>query len=175
MSVVIDGTAGITTPAQNTTGLTTATGGIVVGASAAPAFSASMSATQTLSHGTYNLINFDTKTGGTNFDTNSNFNTTTHLFTPTVAGYYQVNSSVFFNAGGGQVYLILYKNASIGFASIYFPNNVAAGAIAAVSGLIYCNGSTDNISVYAFQSSGASMSGVGGTGASFSAAMIRSA
>ena len=143
-------------------------------ASAAPAFSASMSTTQTLSNGTYTLLNFDTKTGGINFDTNSNFNTTTYLFTPTVAGYYQVNSSVFFNTGGGQVYLLLYKNASI-FASIYFPNNVSAGAIAAVSGLIYCNGSTDTISVYAFQSSGVSMSGVGGTAASFSAAMIRSA
>ena len=112
----------------------------------APAFSATMSTTQTLSNSTFTLINFDTKTGGNNFDTNSNFNTTTHLFTPTVAGYYQINISFFVNSGAGQVFLLIYKNGAAAGINTYFPNNVTAGAIPAVSGLVYCNGSTDYIS-----------------------------
>jgi hypothetical protein len=144
-------------------------------AGAAPAFSATMSTTQTLSNGTYTLVNFDTKTGGNYFDTNSNFNTTTHLFTPTVAGYYQVNVSMFFSNAGGNVYLLIYKNSGA-IGTSYFANGVATGAVPSTSSICYCNGSTDTISVYAFQSSGASLSGNGGSGnAFFSAAMIRSA
>jgi hypothetical protein len=177
--------------ANGGTGSTTATGtGSVVlatsptitgltftsAASAAPAFYAQMSATQTLSNGTYTLVNFDTKTGGNNFDTNSNFNTTTHLFTPTVAGYYQSNVTMFFNSAGGQVFLLIYKNSAGAIGSSYFTNSVTAGAIASTSAICYCNGSTDTISVYAFQSSGATLAGNGGSGSAFfSAAMIRSA
>jgi len=144
--------------------------------SGAPAFSASMSTTQSLTTSTYTLIPFDTKTGGINFDTNSNFNTSNSRFTPTVAGYYQINISYFVNAGSGQVYLLIYKNGAASGIGIYLPNNATAGAIPAISGLLYCNGSTDYISAYIFQSSGGTLTGCGGTGnAQFSAAMIRSA
>ena len=141
-----------------------------------PAFSASMSATQSLTTGTYTLINFDTKTGGINFDTNSNFSTSTKTFTPTVAGYYQINISYFVNAGSGQVYLLIYKNGSASGIGIYFPNNSSAGAIPSVSGLLYLNGSTDYISAYIFQSSGGTLTGCGGPGnGQFSASMVRAA
>ena len=57
----------------------------------APSFSARMTSAQTIPSTTMTKILFNVE----NWDTNSNYNTTLARFTPTVAGYYQFNASVF--------------------------------------------------------------------------------
>lgn len=113
-----------------------------------PAFSAGMSTTQTISSGVFTKINFDTK----NWDTNTNYSTTNYRFTPTIAGYYQVNCSVDAGASTGATRSIanIYKNGSV--YRIGTNNNVVAGnAFSGVcSSQVYMNGSTDYIECYAY-------------------------
>lgn len=59
-----------------------------------PAFSAYQSVAQTLASTTITKITFTTE----EFDTNSCYDTSTSRFTPTVAGYYQINGSLNANA-----------------------------------------------------------------------------
>ena len=90
------------------------------------------------------------------FDTNSNYdNATNYRFTPTVAGYYQFNSAVFFNnsATSGQVQIQVYKNGN----SASFSGNAwnsFGHAWLSLSTLLYANGSTDYFELYAYQAGG---------------------
>lgn len=59
-------------------------------------FSAYASSNQSTSANTWTLMNFDTK----QYDTSSNFNTTTHLFTVPVSGYYAFSACVVILASG---------------------------------------------------------------------------
>jgi hypothetical protein len=136
----------ITSAGAAVTGTLSASGGITVGASAAPAFSVYLNTNQSISANTYTKISFDTE----DFDTNNNFDTTTNRrFTPTIAGYYQFDLTAcpYTNAGTSEVNLAFYKNGSIysetrnsGLTTNYGLNNF--------SQLIYCNGSTDYIEFY---------------------------
>ena len=141
-----------------------------------PAFSAHPTTAQTIaSSGTLGKINFGTE----EFDTNNNF--ASSRFTPTVAGYYQVNSCVRFDGGGpgtGECMLVIFKNgneAKRGWNSsgINFANDFWSMS---VSSIIYCNGSTDYLEIYAQQVSGGSRTTSPYANISFfQAAMIRSA
>jgi len=109
-----------------------------------PAFSAYQSSAQTLSSGTFTKIQFQTK----EYDTASCFdNTTNYRFTPNVAGYYQVNASVQINVTASSINIQLYKNGSVTKSLQYSSPTTINGASG--SALIYCNGSTDYIEVYA--------------------------
>lgn len=109
-----------------------------------PAFSAYMSATQNISNSVYTKAQFNTE----DFDTNSNYDTSNYRFTPTVAGYYQVNTSVY---GTGslitQVNIAIYKNGSLSKGAVSF---IATGTGCGVSTslVIYCNGTTDYLESY---------------------------
>ena len=128
----------ITLPDATGTVLTTATAGVPVNG---PAFSAYQSSAQTLSGSTATKITFTTE----EFDTNSNFASST--FTPTVAGYYQVNASVAVGVSYTTGRTMLYKNG----AEYKRGNTVQSdGGQFIVSALVYCNGSTDYIEVYGF-------------------------
>jgi len=133
-----------------------------------PAFSAIKSGNQTVTANTTTKVTFQTK----EFDTNTNFdNTTNYRFTPTVAGYYQVSGS-FQQGGSGEVQIILYKNGSAFKNGNWLSSTVVYAPIFSI--LVYFNGSTDYVEMYAY-------TGVTGTtifsGAScyFQASMIRSA
>ena len=149
-SVIINGdTSGgitLTVPSvagTNTATLPAATGTVMVSGNM-PAFSAYLSANSgALTSATYTKVSFDTE----EFDTNSNF--ASSRFTPTVAGYYQVNSGVSPAAFTGNYFLIIiYKNGTIyKNGSNYSPNSLA-GLTAVVSSLVYCNGTTDYIEIY---------------------------
>jgi hypothetical protein len=173
MSVVIDGTAGITTPAQTMTGLTTATGGVVVGASAAPAFAAYGSALTSATSGVLTKITFDTKI----FDTNTNYSTANSRFTPTVAGYYQFNSYVFAPLSATGIILSSFYKKGVRYADggnllLSAGANIVSMNIA----IIYLDGSTDYVECYGFQSSGTTASiGSQFSFQQFSGALIRSA
>ena len=128
--------------------------GVTIAVDKGPAFSAYPATSQTLSSsGTQSKILFGTE----EFDTASCFSSS--RFTPNVAGYYQINSTVRFDGGGpgtGECMIVIWKNGSeakrgwnsggTSFANDFFSMSV--------SGLIYLNGSTDYVEIYAQQVSG---------------------
>jgi len=123
---------------------------------AAPAFSAYLNAPASLTNGAYTKVPFDTEI----FDTNNNFNTANGRFTPTVAGYYQLNGQVTFQGGvTSEVVLTLYKNG----ASYHDFCDIVPSTTYGVSGstLVYANGSTDYFEIYIYQNSSRSAYGNG--------------
>ena len=127
--------------------------GFTVGVTAAPAFSARNSTNQTLTNNTSNKVALQTE----EFDTNSNFdNATNYRFTPTVAGYYQINAQVKVenNSNAGTLVCTIFKNGSDykeAQNTIRSGSNTSAGS----SAVIYFNGSTDYVEVFVLQSTGA--------------------
>jgi hypothetical protein len=112
-----------------------------------PAFSAYVGTTQSFSSVTFTKIAFDTE----NFDTDSCFNTTNNRFTPTKAGYYQVNASILSSSNAmTRTLLRLYKNGSY-FQSLWDCGNPPS-VTTNLSGstLMYLNGSTDYIELYIY-------------------------
>jgi len=208
MAVVIDGTAGITLPSgaiSNTTGnvvgttdtqtltnktlttpnlgtpsslvLTNATGLPQAGlgtnvAGNGPAFSAYATATQSISNSTATKVVYDTE----DFDTNTNF--ASNRFTPTVAGYYQINVGLFCagSATGGNI-LSLYKSGSeyVQLTRTLLSN--AFNVFSTGSCLVYCNGSSDFLEIFTTQNSGGTLSMGNGAkaGCWFNGALVRSA
>jgi hypothetical protein len=154
----------ITLPNNTGTVLTTAStfGGT------GPAFSAYKNTTQSLSAATATKILFQTE----EFDTNSNF--ASSRFTPTVAGYYQVSGCVYFNTTTGFCQIIFYKNGSSFKSGNAFASLAGVGGVVNASALIYCNGSTDYIELYGYQSMGGETTALGDY-TYFQAAMVRGA
>ena len=109
-----------------------------------PAFSAYQSRTQAVSQNVYTKVLFDIEI----FDTNNNF--ASSRFTPTVAGYYQLNTVIFnqLNTVTDAIYVRFYKNGSsyqYGASSVGNINNYASVTLQTV---MYFNGSTDYVEVY---------------------------
>lgn len=129
-----------------------------------PAFSAYASTATTASYNVFTKITFDTE----EFDTNNNF--ASSRFTPTVAGYYQLN----WNSGIGgnaEKWSIIYKNG-VSFKG----GSDLIGYSSAGSALVYANGTTDYFEVYLYQL-GANPSGSTYTGPQyfFSGSLVRAA
>ena len=112
-----------------------------------PVFRAYANAQQNITNGSTTKVNFAAQ----NYDTNSNYSDS--RFTPTVAGYYQINASLEY----------VTPHALAGSASIYKNGTLhSTGAIiggagatqnAAVSDIVLCNGTTDYIEIYTYQGS----------------------
>jgi len=175
-SVVISGdTSGavtLTVPAvsgTNTATLPAATGTVMVSGNM-PAFSAYNSGTQSISSDTNTKVTFSSE----NFDTNSNFSS--NRFTPTVAGYYAISSSVYWGSGTGSSQSInLYKNGSNYIEMARTTNTPTSGTICG-SAIVYCNGSTDYLEIYWYSASGTCTLGYGaGQAINFSGSMVRGA
>lgn len=110
-----------------------------------PAFSAYQNSAQSLTANVVTKIQFQAE----EFDTNNNFDSTTNYrFTPTVAGYYQITSDVA-PLTGAYVYAAIYKNGSEYKRGAQNGSGGAYFYSASVTGLVYCNGSTDYIEIYA--------------------------
>jgi hypothetical protein len=109
-----------------------------------PAFSAYATTGQTFTAGTATKVVLNAE----EFDTNSNFDSSTNYrFTPTVAGYYTFNAALFNNGSGGRLIFMLYRNGS----EIKRLIDVASGATMNQingSALPYANGSTDYFELY---------------------------
>lgn len=126
----------------NTATFPASTGTIMVSGNM-PAFSAYQSSSQSISSSVYTKVQFQTE----EFDTNNNFDSTTNYrFTPTVAGYYQVNAAINPATTTTTTIISLYKNGS-GYKNI---QTSASSSGMGISALIYCNGTTDYIETYAF-------------------------
>jgi len=168
----VSGTGTLTIAAPNTNSnytltLPTQTGTVMVNG---PAFSAYANASQSIPITTYTKITFNAE----EFDTASCFDSTTNYrFTPTVAGYYQVNLVVASN-GNASHWAIIYKNGT-GF-KYGAPNSAAIniGYGASISVLIYMNGSTDYIEAYTYIAAAATITN-GTANTYFQASMVRGA
>jgi len=154
---------GTTVMTVTSTGVTTQVG--------APAFRAYLSAGYTVSLSTYVKIAFNTES----FDTNNNFDSTTNYrFTPTVAGYYQINYNLLGSASATGSYAVIFKNGSPATSGSIVTGVSGIGQGAVCSGLLYMNGTTDYIEAYAYITGNGNISG-GTDGCSFSAFLARSA
>ena len=137
-----------------------------------PAVSAWVSTPQSAGSARYTKAQFRSK----EFDTANCFdNVTNFRFTPNVGGYYQVSSTLKFTTlSGGEWVAIIYKNG-VAFKS-GSSNFLAAGGAGQshVSALIYMNGSSDFLEVFAYSDS--TMTITASQAASFfQAAMVRGA
>lgn len=112
-----------------------------------PAFSAYSASGTTLSGATWTKIVYDTE----EFDTNNNFSSS--RFTPTVAGYYQITGSVYWNTvSAGERIAAVYKNGSA--YKWGYDNTSAQVTVGGVTALVYCNGTTDYIEIYGYSGGG---------------------
>jgi hypothetical protein len=157
----------------NTATLPAATGTVMVSGNM-PAFSVYLSANQSVTSGVATKISFDTK----EFDTNSNF--ASNRFTPTVAGYYQVNASVYLTGTAntqGIVAIYLYKNGSNYKQGGVYINNSTAGSSfdLTVASVVYMNGSSDYLEVYGYNTQTLPVFSGGSNQTYFNGSLIRSA
>jgi hypothetical protein len=181
----VAGTTVLTLPTANGTVLTTAN---TFAAGTGPAFSAYGNISQSISSGTATKISFNLE----EFDTNSNYDSTTNYrFTPTVAGYYQVNlacryETVIAFTTYGEILIQIRKNGSAikrGWNSngplTNAMNNVSSQPsylITQCNAIVYLNGSTDYIEGWFLQGTGQTQTLRADAEISyFQAAMIRSA
>ena len=142
------------------------------GSSSGPAFRAYRNGSQSITASTATKVQLNAET----FDTDNCFDSTTNYrFTPTTAGYYQVNATIE-ASGTASTYLgvFIYKNGSRVAANrsdLYESGRF----MQSVSDLIYLNGSSDYIELYGVVSSGSSTSFNSGSDETFfSGVWIRS-
>lgn len=176
-SVVISGdssgTISLTVPSvagTNTATLPAATGTVMVSGNM-PAFSAYATGTTSIANATATKIIF----AGTEFDTTNGMYASSK-FTPTVAGYYQINAAWASSAYTAITLCFIYKNGATNRQGTQSGNvaNISAGA--SVSALVYCNGSTDYIEIYAYQQGGGTVNATTNqAGTYFQACLVRTA
>jgi len=159
MSIILNSSGGGSVTLQEpstasnvTVTIPAATGDVMVSGNM-PAFSAYGTAgnNQVISSAT------DTKVilNATHFDTASCFNTSTYRFTPNVAGYYQFSGEFEIYSGStvSSVEISLFKNGTIYSRGTNLLIN-SNESFVSVNRLIYMNGSTDYIELYARVTSG---------------------
>lgn len=116
-----------------------------------PAFSAYLAtAQQSITSATWTKVTLNAE----EFDTNNNFDSTTNYrFTPTVAGYYQINGAFITNGTGAtqtSANIAIYKNGSAyKYGGLLAINTGSVSQTAQlVTSLVYFNGSTDYVELY---------------------------
>lgn len=164
MSVVLKSTGGgqvtlqePTTAADYIQTLPASTGTVMVSGNM-PAFSAYRSGTQNITTATWTKVQLNSE----DFDTASCFDSTTNYrFTPTVAGYYQINGAVHLSNTTDpilQTRVAIYKNGtSYRYANVnlvYPTYNIINDTTLQVSALIYMNGSSDYLELYCYEYAG---------------------
>ena len=119
-----------------------------------PAFSARKTSAQSFTQNAFTKVIFNTE----EFDTNANYDTTTARFTPTMAGYYQINAGLVLQSLiKGTSLVSIFKNGSEYKRGQHINTDLASSTdgITALTthGLVYCNGSTDYIEIQGYFSS----------------------
>ena len=87
------------------------------------------------------------------YDLTSDFDSSTNYrFTPSVAGYYQVNARVRFNSSGTRTFDLcgIYKNGGLYTYGVLSLASTTSDVGVTISDIIYLNGSTDYIELYGF-------------------------
>jgi hypothetical protein len=176
MTTIINGSSPSVTFSDGTTQSTAFTTGAVTQSTIAtgvagtgPAFSASASGTTSCTTGTWTKITLDIKA----FDTNNNF--ASSRFTPTIAGYYQINAQVQMGVSTIPCAVDIYKNGTTtGYAVGGFQSG-QINANACISKLLYLNGSTDYVEMYAIQISGGTLTTIAGPVTQLNGSLVRAA
>ena len=114
-----------------------------------PAFSAYQSSAQTLSSGTFTVLQFQTK----EFDTDTCYSTSTYQFTPNVAGYYYFTVGLAISSTNTYILLSLAKNGTSETKRMVYTNPATVNNISG-SALIYLNGTTDYVCALGYIGSG---------------------
>jgi len=110
-----------------------------------PAFYAYTTSATTITSATVK-VTFNAKTSP-GFDTASAFDATTNYrFQPTVAGYYYILGATSTASNPCQVYI--YKNGSMYLTGSY--SGATATTLSVVSGIVYLNGSSDYVELWAY-------------------------
>ncbi len=157
----VAGTTTLTLPSTSGTILTSATtqAGMPPNiASNGPAFSAERTTSQTFTTDTFTKVLCQNEM----FDTNSNYdNATNYRFTPTVAGYYQLNGTVTVvsTSTNNRQIIAFFKNNS----QILRPVDLrismgSAITMMSANGLLYMNGSTDYVELFVYFSGSGTLS-----------------
>jgi len=169
----VAGTTTLTLPTTSGTVLTTGS----TFAGTGPAFLATMTGSnQSITSGTWTKANLNAEA----FDTNNCFSSGT--FTPNVAGYYQINGTIYITGSSLTRTLFgFYKNGSE-FLVWWDDQAPDSGQPDRASGstMVYCNGTTDYIELYAYMTGSSltinvssSTSQINGT--AFSGSLVRAA
>jgi hypothetical protein len=115
-----------------------------------PAFSAYQTGTaQVLASNTWNNV---ITLGAKEYDTANNFNVSTYRFTPTVAGYYQINAGISI-VSDAKLVAGIFKNGSVA----KYGTGLASGTTASVSAVIQMNGTTDYIELRGYSNTTATL------------------
>lgn len=140
-----------------------------------PAFSAYRSSSaQTVTSATVTKVSLNTE----EFDTDNCFDSTTNYrFTPTVAGYYQVNAGIGMSATAISVAIIfVYKNGSAYKRGNDLRAFLGTDCLPVVSTLVYMNGTTDYLELYGYvDGTGTCLFNAVQTSTYFQASMMRAA
>jgi len=132
--VSADGASDLTVTFPATTGTAMVSGNM-------PAFSAYNTSNQSVADSTYTKTTLGTE----EFDTNNNF--ASGRFTPTVAGYYQINGSIYTGTSSiTRAIAYLYKNGS----PYKRGTDLTVGNSVNVSAVVYLNGSTDYVELWGY-------------------------
>jgi hypothetical protein len=114
-----------------------------------PAFSYWASGATSIPNATFTKVLFATQ----EFDTASAVSSS--RFTPTVAGYYQINASVYYgNNASAEKLCAVYKNGTQYKNGQDFTTTTYGTT---VNCIVYLNGSTDYVEIYAYQTSGGTL------------------
>lgn len=117
-----------------------------------PCFVVYASSTTLTTNGAGTKITFDTEV----YDTANCF--ASSRFTPNVAGFYQLNSTVTVQATGSFYALaMIYKNGSDFAEGCIASGNASAYNRGSVSSIVYANGTTDYFEIYLAQNSGSNV------------------
>ena len=162
----------------NTATLPAATGTVMV-SGAMPAFSAYNTGSQAISTATATKVTLQNE----DFDTANCFDSTTNYrFTPNVAGYYQINGTIYISSTitTHTCLALLYKNGSVYQSGAFQSTSTAStNAASQVSSVVYFNGTTDYIELWAYASIGGtgSLTNAGALGlqCQFSGSLVRAA
>ena len=158
------------TNSNQTATLPDATGTVMVSGNM-PAFSVYQNADQSITANTWTKLNFQVE----NFDTNNNF--ASNRFTPTVAGYYQINLNCSMASTTATQFMFInpFKNgSSYVVGNISIPLSGVTYARATVSTLMYLNGTTDYVEGYAYFSAN-NLTAASSDGVQFSGSLVRTA
>jgi len=123
-----------------------------------PAFRAYASGTTSIPNNIATKVNLATES----YDTDNNF--ASSRFTPTVAGYYQINGAVYISTAPAFLQAQIFKNGSLVTSG---PHTSQPLYLSNCADLIFMNGSTDYLELYALQTSGTTHSVTSGSNLTF--------
>ena len=153
---------------ETNVGVITATGAAVTGGNM---FLAKMNSGYITSNNTDGEIVFQNEV----FDLDSRYNNSNGRFTPNVAGYYFIDASLQFslNSGNNLFESTIWKNGSEQFVNRMWNDGSNSDVHCKVTGIVTVNGSSDYISIAAWQNSGGNITINPGNGSYFMGYFLR--